>query len=121
MAKISGNPAKTRRVNAEIGRLTELFQGIESNESMAAQGLIRRAAWQRVELEDLEADIAANGWTEEFTQGRQSYMRERPEGKAYNALNKNFQTVMKQLIALLPKDSNRDEAAALMSFVAGAK
>ena len=48
-------------------------------------------------------------------------MRERPEGKAYNALNKNFQTVMKQLIALLPKDTNRDEAAALMSFVAGAK
>ena len=72
----------------------------------------------RIELEDLEEYLSENGWTEKFQQGDQkAYMRARPEGQIYNSVNKNYQSIMKQLADLIPEGSAREEAESLLSFV----
>ena len=96
---------KKTRVRAEKNRLEKLYADLPENKKRLAAGLIERAAFMRVELEDLEAFLAENGWTELFSQGKQEpYDRARPQGQTYNTMNGNYQKIIKQLDALLPRD-----------------
>lgn len=98
---------KKSRVKAEKTRLEQLYADLPENKKHLAAGLIERAAFMRVELEDLEADLAQKGWTEPFSQGNQEpYDRARPQGQTYNTTNANYQKIIKQLDALLPKSAS---------------
>lgn len=109
---------RTDRIKAEVKRLTRIFVELEDEKKEMIHGLIRRAAFMRVQLEDLEEYLNENGWTELFQQGEQKpYMRARPEGQIYNSTNKNYQSIMKQLSDLMPEDSAREEAESLLNFV----
>lgn len=59
----------------------------------------------RVSLEDMEADLDERGFVEFFSQSEKTepYERERPVARLYNTLNKNYQSIMKQLSDLVPK------------------
>lgn len=97
---------KASRIKAEKKRLGNVYDELLPAKKEIAQGLIERAAFMRVELEDLEADLAENGWTEKFSQGRdqEPYDRARPQGQAYNTTNANYQKIIKQLDSMLPRD-----------------
>jgi|GEM_PF-4954572 len=60
----------------------------------------------KITLTDLEKDLTTNGITENFQQAGNSYafLRMRPIVKFYNPLNKNYQTTIKQLNDMLPKN-----------------
>lgn len=113
---------KSSRIKAEKSRLEEQYADLSPSKKAVAQGLIERAAFMRVELEDLEADLAENGWVEKFSQGNQDpYDRARPQGQTYNAMNGNYQKIIKQLDSLLPKDAPKlgDESDGFDDFVDG--
>ena len=94
-----------KRVKAEERRLIKAFKDIDEKRKAATQGLIQRAAFMRVSLEDLEVNLKKNGFTELFSQGNQEpYYRERPEAKIYNSMNAGYQKIIKQLTDLLPKE-----------------
>ena len=114
--------SKASRVKAEKTRLEKIYEELTPAKKDAAQGLIERAAFMRVELEDLEADLAVNGWVEKFCQGNQEpYDRARPQGQTYNAMNGNYQKIIKQLDALLPRDEPKlgDASDGFDDFVNG--
>lgn len=96
---------KPARIAAEKERLQAIYSDMDDLKKMLAEGLIERAAFMRVECEDLEEDLKSNGWTEEFQQakGMDPYDRARPQGQAYQSLNKNYQAIIKQLDAMLPQ------------------
>lgn len=97
--------SKESRIKAEKKRLETNYADLPPARKAVAEGLIYRAAFMRVELEDLEADLLAKGWTELFSQGNQKpYDRARPQGQTYNAVNANYQKVIKQLDSMLPKE-----------------
>lgn len=97
---------KKTRVTAEKRRLDKLYKDLPDNKKKLAAGLVERAAFMRVELEDLEAFLAENGWTELFSQGNQEpYDRARPQGQTYHTMSANYQKTIKQLDAMLPKDT----------------
>lgn len=99
---------KKSRVKSEKTRLEKLYADLPEQKKRLSAGLIERAAFMRVELEDLEAFLTENGWTELFSQGNQEpYDRARPQGQTYNTMNANYQKIIKQLDALLPKDEPR--------------
>lgn len=113
---------KVSRFKAEKKRLEGNYADLSPAKKAVAQGLIERAAFMRVELEDLEADLAENGWVEKFSQGNQDpYDRARPQGQTYNAMNGNYQKIIKQLDSLLPKDEPNlgDESDGFDDFVDG--
>ena len=96
---------KEEKIEAEKRRLSRIFKGIKPEKKKTVEGLIERAAFMRVTLEELEADLNENGLTEMFSQGDQKpYERKRPKAELYNSMNTNYQKVIKQLTDLLPKD-----------------
>lgn len=113
MAKEKRIKTKDERIRGEKQRLNRIYKNLDENKKKLAAGLIERAAFMRIECEDMEADLIENGWTEQFKQSEKldPYERARPQGQAYQQLNANYQKVIKQLDALLPqgKQSGRED------------
>lgn len=108
---------KASRIRKEITRLNKIFAVKSDEEKAYLESLIKRAAFMRCNLEDMERDLNSNGFTEMFSQSPQAppYERERPMARMYNSLNKNYQTLMKQLADFVdrtekaPEDDGFDE------------
>ncbi|MDU7339033.1 MAG: hypothetical protein E7L17_13070 [Clostridium sp.] len=116
-------PVKTRadRITEEKERLEKIYSDIDDKKQGTVQGLIQRAAYMRVSLEDMEADIDLNGFTEKFSQGMQEpYDRKRPIADLYNTMNASYQKAINQLTGLLPKEEQKPESDdGFTGFVAG--
>lgn len=113
---------KETRIKAEKERLLEIYRELPQKKAELAIGLIERAAFMRVECEDLEVDLRENGWTELFSQGNQEpYDRARPQGQSYQTLNANYQKIIKQLDAMLPpaESTARPKDDGFEDFVTG--
>lgn len=93
------------RIKDEKARLEVFFKDLPPDKKGVAQGLIERAAWMRVQCEELEVYLINNGWVEPFQQSRDiaPYDRARPQGQTYQTLNANYQKIIKQLEAMLPE------------------
>lgn len=96
---------KEQRIRAEKARLKKLYRNLPKEAAGTVAGLIDQAAFMRIECEDMADDLRENGWTEKFQQSErlEPYDRARPIGQAYNSTNANYQKIIKQLTALLPK------------------
>ena len=104
---------KESRIKAEKARLETLYSDLPESRHKVAAGLIDRAAFMRIELEDLEKDLQENGWAELFSQGNQEpYPRARPQGQSYNTMNANYLKVIQKLDAMLPKEQDGGEESA---------
>ncbi len=95
------------RILKEVRRLNRIYKNIDKDNKAIIDGLIQRAAYMRVTLEDWEEDIVKNGCTEMFTQSINTppYERERPVARLYNTMNANYQKIIKQLSDLVPKEA----------------
>lgn len=107
--------SKDERVKKEINRLKRIYKNLPKDTLMVVDGLIVEAADLRVRLEDIRKDLDENGYDEMFSQSptQDPYERERPQSRRYIAMNKNYQTIMKQLGSYIPqqekkKDDNDD-------------
>lgn len=111
---------KQTRINTEKRRLTKIYKDMDNSKKAIADGLIERAAFMRVECEDLEIFLQENGWTEKFSQGNQEpYDRARPQGQAYQTLNANYQKIIKQLDTMLPREAPQPKDDGFNAFVNG--
>lgn len=110
---------REKRIKKEFARLKKLLAAIPPERLNAAEGIMRRAAFMQVTLEDLEADMNKKGTTEVFSQTPGiAYDRERPAARIYNTMIKNYSAACKQLLDLLPEpDRGADETDELMEFV----
>lgn len=98
--------SKAERISKEEKRLRKIYKNIDKDNKAIIDGLIQRAAYMRVTLEDYEKDLDENGYVELFTQSEKTepYERERPVARLYNTMNKNYQSIIKQLSDLVPKE-----------------
>ena len=97
--------AEELTVRDEIERLTGIYHGLPPKQFALAQGLIAEAARLRVRCDALWADLQEKGEVELFSQGDQEpYERERPASRIYTAANKSYQSIIKQLNDMIPKD-----------------
>lgn len=96
---------KDSRIIGEEKRLRKIYKNIDADNKAIIDGLMQRAAYMRITLEDWERDIDENGYFEMFTQSEKTdpYERERPVIRLYNTMNKNYQSIIKQLSDLVPK------------------
>jgi len=104
-------PPINSRIRKEITRLNKIFLAKNDNEKELLAGLIRRAAFMKCQLDDMEKDLNVNGFVEMFSQSDKTepYERERPTARLYNSLNKNYQTLMKQLADFVDRSDNTVE------------
>ena len=101
---------KEERIKREVSALKRQYKCIDKLHKANAERLIPRAAYQRVTLDDLEADLDANGWTEPFQQSDKCapYDRKRPNADLYVSISAQYLRTMKQLDAMLPKSSGNN-------------
>lgn len=96
---------KEERVKKEVNRLKRIYKEMPKDTLMVVEGLIVEAADLRVRLEDIRKDLDENGYDEMFSQSenQEPYERERPQARRYISMNKNYQSIMKQLGDYVPK------------------
>ena len=113
--------SQDERIKKEEQRLKRIYKNIDKDSKAIIDGLIKRAAYMRVTLEDWEADIIKNGCTEMFTQSVNTppYERERPVARLYNTMNANYQKIIKQLSDLVPKQEAKTKDDGFDAFVNG--
>lgn len=106
------NIVKDERIKKEENRLKRIYKNIGKNKKAIIDGLIQRAAYMRITLDDWENDIMENGYVEMFTQSEKTepYERERPIVRLYNTMNKNYQSIINQLSSLVPKEETPQKA-----------
>ena len=123
MTEIKEVVPKSSRIRKEITRLNKIFVIKSDEEKAYLEGLIKRAAFMRCNLEDMEKDLNEKGFTEMFTQSAQAppYERERPMARMYNSLNKNYQTLMKQLSDFVDRTEKPPEDDGFDDFLRNGK
>ena len=121
MAEDKKKSKREQAINREIARLTKNFSSIDGKKRSIIRGLIDRAAFMRVSLDEMEVDLDKNGFTELFSQGDQvPYERKRPTADLYNTMNANYQKIIKQLTDLTPKEEpKQDTGDGFDEFVEG--
>lgn len=97
---------KRNKILEEQNRLKKLYTKVPRRKKKLLEGLIERAAYMRITLQEYESDIDENGSVEPFSQSAncEPYDRARPVAQLYNTMNKNYQSIMKQLSDLLPEE-----------------
>ena len=103
--------AKDKRIEQEIAKLRSIYQDIDGDQFKTVEELINRAGYMLATLQDYERDIDANGYVELFSQSESQtpYERERPVVRLYNTLSKNYQSIIRQLSALIPNEVKADD------------
>ena len=113
------------RVSSEMKILRRQFSNLGPKRKKILDGLIWRAAFMRVQLQELEKDLEAFGITERFSQSENAepYDRERPQARVYNAMLKNYLAVIRELNAYVaelpptPKTARDKEADEFKKFI----
>jgi len=102
------DPPKGRKIRTEIARLNKIFNDLPANKLNLAKGLIESASFMKVTLSDMEKDLLKNGSVGYYSQSPDlpTFERTRPVAQLYNTMNKNYQTIIKQLTDMLPKDES---------------
>lgn len=103
---------KQKRIKKELSKLKKIYKDIPKDKMIIVDGLINRAAFMRISLEDMELDIHKDGFVEMFsqTETQTPYERERPVARLYNSMNKNYQSIIKELTSHLKYlDEDHDE------------
>ena len=106
LAKTIRDITKQMAESDEVARLLRLYEGLPPKQFALAEGLIIQAARLRVRLDKLWLELQEKGETEWFTQSDKTdpYERERPASRTFTATDKSYQSIIKQLNDMIPKD-----------------
>jgi geranylgeranyl pyrophosphate synthase len=106
----------------ELTKLNRIFKVLPKDKQKLAEGLKQQAAFMVSTLAELQEILDNDGAIDLFEQGEQRMLREHPAAKTYNAMIRNYVTVCKQLLDLLPEeDKSKENADELMAFVKKAR
>ena len=109
-------PKVETRIRKEKERLSDIFQDLEPNKLSTCQALIDRAAFITVSLEDLEEQLNRTGWVEEYQNGENQFgVKKAAAADVHISLTKNLNTIMKQLLDLVPPAQKRSRLDALVN------
>ena len=106
-------------VKSEKKRISGILEDMPKNELDLSMGLVEEAAWIRVKLRELRADIDENGLFEDFQQSEklEPYQRERPQAKQYHAFYKDYESVVMRLLERCPPTKRASKLTELMRDV----
>lgn len=85
--------------------LKELFNEMDNEKGMFGLALIKEAEFMKTTLTKLRIEMKNKGVVTEMSQGKYSIDRANPALTQYNAMIKNYQSTIKQINDLLPKDT----------------
>lgn len=112
------NLENDKRVKAELKRLNGIYKDIAPDSKKLIKKLLDNAAFMGVLLEDLQADIKANGYKEKYQNGANQYGYKRSiAADLYQVVIKNYTAVIRQLNDLRPEEAEDDDADGFIAFI----
>lgn len=110
---------EVKKSSKELTKLRKIFKDIEPDKAKIVEKLISNAAFMAESLDDLQDIIREKGFVEEYQNGANQFgVKKCSEVEIYNTMIKNYSSVIKQLVDLLPSGagSGGDE---LLDFISG--
>ena len=105
---------KEEKIKKEIRRLKKIFECLDKNKAATAQPLIDTAAFIIISLEEVQAGINENGYTEEYKNGANQFgVKQSALVEIHIAMTRNLATIMKQLVDLAPPERRKDGKLAM--------
>lgn len=96
----------------KYGAYQEIFNKVDPGRQAVAEKYIAELKFMETQLRKLKQTIRKEGAVDEFTQGKQSMMRESPAMKAYCSLVQRYGDMGKKLADLLPDKKDMARSAA---------
>ena len=104
---------KEEKISKEIKKLAKIFSGIDGNKRQTVEHLIEMAAFMAISLAEYQDIINAEGYTEEYQNGKNQYGRKQSEAvKSHIAMMKNYSAVIKQLLEMVPPEQKKESRLA---------
>ncbi len=105
------------RIKKEQSRIKKIFKNLPKDKLEIVKKLTERAAYMLISLEEMEQKISEDGLVVTMSQGKYEIDRAHPLLTPYNAMVKNYNTIIKQLTDLLPETDAEVAGQALLNFV----
>lgn len=105
------------RIKKEKSKIKRLYKNMAPERLESAEKLIERAAYMVVSLEDMEKIISRDGLVIEMQQGDYTIERAHPLLTPYNAMVKNYSSVVKQLNEMIPEEDAKLAGQSLLQFI----
>lgn len=118
--KVKDETLKNAAVKKEFNKLRKIYKFLPKDTYQVNESLIKNAAFMAISLQELQATIDKNGYTEVYKNGRnQEGIKKTSEVDIYNTMIKNYTSTIKMLNELLPKNTIvSNDAEALLKFAA---
>ncbi len=105
----------------KLEELRQIFEKKDDCRSKMALSLLDKAEFMDKTLIKLEAKVNEQGVVTSMCQGSYDIERENPALRSYNATIKNYTSVVKQIVELLPDSSDKQPGEDLLKFIASGK
>ena len=96
----------TKKINKEYARLAKLFKGTDEVKTKLVDELLKKAAFLKVQLDDLQTQIKKYGAVQYSSKGNS---RETPAYKTYLSSLGVYQTIIKALNSILSKNVSDED------------
>lgn len=107
---------REKEIKKDISKYKKIFKDLDGDKKIFAEKLYTQLAFMDATLKELKEQIETEGAVITGVNGNGfEVTSEHPAQKSYNAIIKNYNTVMKSLIDLLPEKQREDDE--LMSFI----
>lgn len=101
----------------KVPEFERILERIPEDKKYIGQKIIEELIFMQDTLTTLKRKIKENGTEEQFTQGKQNFVRESSTLKSYNTTVQRYGTLYKQLTELLPKTQEAEKSNAVYDFV----
>ena len=95
----------------------EILQKIPEDKHTIGKKLIEELTFMEATLKTLKERIEKDGVIEEFSQGKQNFLRESPALKAYNTTVQRYSVMYRQLTDLIGKTQEAEKSNAVYDFL----
>lgn len=110
---------EVKKKSKELNKLKKIFKEIEPGKRQTVEKLIANAAFMAESLDELQETIREKGFVEEYQNGANQHgIKKSSEVEIYNTMIKNYSSIIRQLVDLLPNES-KTSGDELLDFISG--
>ncbi len=95
----------------------EILNKIPEDKQTIGRKLIEELVFMEATLQTLKERIGQDGVVEDFSQGKQNFLRESPALKAYNTTVQRYSVMYRQLTELIGKSQEAEKSNAVYDFL----
>lgn len=113
-----GRKSKRTLLKERVDELKEIFAEVPAEKMKVAEPMLTRVAKMEFYLVDLEDQIDEVGFVEQYQNGNNQFgSKESTASRSYSTVIKNYNSLVRTLLSLLPDDARQDASDGFDEFL----